>query len=74
MQYYHQWPFNQHVLLCNYKHRDNWRHQVAQLFDGGECLIMGIVASNKHEKVDKFVYGCTQEGIHLNHFVLSGCN
>lgn len=35
---------------------------MALLFDCGESLVKGIVASNKHEKVDAFMSCCTQEG------------
>jgi hypothetical protein len=52
--------FNEHKN--NYKHKENRRHGVAQLFDGGETLVKGIVASNQHETVDRFLSRRLQEG------------
>jgi hypothetical protein len=46
----------------NYKHKENRRHGIAQLFDGGETLVIGIVASNQHETVNRFLSRWFQEG------------
>jgi exonuclease III len=52
--------FNEHRV--NKKHRDNKKHSLVQLFDGGESLVKGIWAHNKHEQIDKYISKRTQEG------------
>ena len=46
----------------NLKHKDNKRHGINQLFDGGESLVRGVLAHNKHEKIEKYLLRRTQEG------------
>jgi hypothetical protein len=52
--------FNEHRV--NKKHRDNKKHSLVQLFDGGESLVKGIWSHNKHEQIDKYLSKRTQEG------------
>ena len=44
------------------KHQENRRHGINQLFNGGESLVRGVLAHNKHEKIEKYLLRRTQEG------------
>jgi hypothetical protein len=52
--------FNEHRI--NFRHRENRRRGVTQLFNGGEMLVRGIGAFNKMEKTDQFIDKRTLEG------------
>lgn len=52
--------FNEHWI--NLKHKDNRKHSISQLFNGGKSLVKGILNHNKHKKIDKYVRKRTQEG------------
>jgi exonuclease III len=53
--------FNEHRV--NKKHRDNKKHSLVQLFDGGKSLVKGVWCHNKHEKIDKYLSKRTQDAI-----------